>query len=189
LQLAALESKRKTLSLAARPRNSDDANHPSFRFHASGAGGLVQAIKKAGRDDQVIASFDDLSFGPINPPDASLRAKWVENELGRADWSSVAEDSERLWEEARFPNGRIVAWLTRRSAKEYAGFLDWLWRLGDQPCDVIDLTDVMISYHTEEGEPQQRSAMSLGMLSPDRICEDNLWDLAEPLEPQRESNI
>jgi hypothetical protein len=40
----------------------------------------------------------------------------------------------------------------------------------------------MISYHTEEGEPQQRSAMSLGMLSPDRICEDNLWDLAEPLE-------
>jgi hypothetical protein len=153
-----------------------------FVFTPSGAGGLVQAIKKAGRDDQVIASFDDLSFGPINPPDASLRAKWVENELGRADWSSVAEDSGRLWEEARFPNGRIVAWLTRRSAKEYAGFLDWLWRLGDQPCDVIDLTDVMISYHTEEGEPQQQSAMSLGMLSPDRICEDNLWDLAEPLE-------
>jgi hypothetical protein len=182
LQPAALESKRKTLSLAARPRNSDDANHPSFRFHAVRRWRPGPSNKKAGRDDQVIASFDDLSFGPINPPDASLRAKWVENELGRADWSSVAEDSGRLWEEARFPNGRIVAWLTRRSAKEYAGFLDWLWRLGDQPCDVIDLTDVMISYHTEEGEPQQQSAMSLGMLSPDRICEDNLWDLAEPLE-------
>jgi len=153
-----------------------------FVFTPSGAGGLVQAIKKAGRDDKVIASFDDMSFGPINPPDASLRAKWVENELGRADWSSVAEDSGRLWEEGRFPNGRIVAWLTRRSAKEYAGFLDWLWRLGDQPCSLIDLTDVMIACRPEDGPPRQRLAISLGMLSPDRICEDKLWDLAEPLQ-------
>ena len=54
-----------------------------FVFTASGAGCLVQALRKAGLDDQVIASFDDLSFGPINPADPSLRAKWVENELGR----------------------------------------------------------------------------------------------------------
>jgi hypothetical protein len=55
-----------------------------FVFTASGAGCLVQAIAKAGRHDQVIASFDDMSFGPINPAERSLRAKWVENEPGRA---------------------------------------------------------------------------------------------------------
>jgi hypothetical protein len=153
-----------------------------FVFTPSGAGCLVQAIKRAGRDDQVIVSFDDMSFGPINPPERSLRAKWVESELGRADWDCFTDDPERLWDEGRFPNVRKVAWLTRRSAKEYAGFLDWLWRLGDQPCDVIDLTDIMISYHTEEGEPRPRLALSVAMLSPERICEDNLWDLAEPLE-------
>jgi hypothetical protein len=153
-----------------------------FVFTPSGAGCLVQALKKANRDDQIIISFDDMSFGPINPPERSLRAKWVENELGRADWDSFTDDPERLWDEGRFPNARKVAWLTRRSAKEYAGFLEWLWRLGDEPCDVVDLTDIMISCHTEQGEPRKRPAMSLGMLSPDRICEDNLWDLAEPLE-------
>jgi len=153
-----------------------------FVFTLSGAGCLVQAIKKAGRDDQVIASFDDMSFGPINPPERSLRAKWVEKELGRADWDCFTDDPERLSDEGRFPNAGKVAWLTRCSAKEYAGFLEWLWRLGDEPCDVVDLTDTMIFYHTEEGEPRQRLALSVAMLSPDSICEDNLWGLAEPLE-------
>jgi Domain of unknown function (DUF1835) len=80
-----------------------------FVFTASGAGCLVQALRKAGLDDQVIASFDDLSFGPINPADPSLRAKWVENELGRTDWHGMASDSERPWDEARFPDHRKVA--------------------------------------------------------------------------------
>ena len=94
-----------------------------FVFTPSGAGCLVQALRKAGRDDQVIASFDDLSFGPINPSDSSLRAKWVENELGRTDWNDIGSGSERLWDEALFPDNRKVAWLSRRSAMEYAGFL------------------------------------------------------------------
>jgi hypothetical protein len=153
-----------------------------FVFTPSGAGCLIQALRKARRGDEIIVSFDDMSFGPINPPERSLRAKWVESELGRPDWDCLADDPERLWDERRFPNARKVAWLTRRSAREYAGFLEWLWRLGDEPCDVVDLTDVMISYHTEEGEPRQHLALSVAMLSPDRICEDNLWDLAQPLE-------
>jgi hypothetical protein len=39
-----------------------------FVFTPSGAGCLSQALRTAGRDDQVISFFDDLSFGPINPP-------------------------------------------------------------------------------------------------------------------------
>ena len=155
-----------------------------FVFTASGAGCLAQALRKAGLDDQVIASFDDLSFGPINPADPSLRAKWVENELGRTDWHGMASDSERLWDEARFPDHRKVAWLTRRSAVEYAGFLEWLWRLGDAPCEVVDLSEVKISYPPEHGPDRPpRLAMSLGMLHHDKICNDRLWDLAEPLQP------
>jgi len=80
-----------------------------FVFTPSGAGCLIQALRKAGRDDLVIASFDDLSFGPINPSDSSLRAKWVENELGRTDWNDIGSGSERLWDEALFPDNRKVA--------------------------------------------------------------------------------
>lgn len=154
-----------------------------FVFTASGAGCLVQALRKAGRDDQVIASFDDLSFGPIDPPDLALRAKWVGSELGSTEWHVDAAESERDWHDARFPDHRKVAWLTRRSAMEYAGFLDWLWRLGDAPCEVVDLTEVTVSDRPEQGPPRPpRLAISLGMLHHDRICSDKLWDLAEPLQ-------
>jgi Protein of unknown function/Domain of unknown function (DUF1835) len=154
-----------------------------FVFTASGAGCLVRALRKAGRDDQVIACFDDLSFGPINPPASSLRAKWVESELGRTDWHDLAGASERLWDDARFPDNRKVAWLSRRSAMEYAGFLEWLWRLGDAPCEVVDLTNVKISYRPEHDPPRAPElAMSLGLLDPDRMLNDNIWDMAEPLQ-------
>jgi hypothetical protein len=153
-----------------------------FVFTASGSGCLVQALRKAGRNDQVITTFDDLSFGPIDPGDSSSRVKWVESELGWTGWNDGASSSERLWDEARFPDNRKVAWLTRRSAMEYAGFLNWLWRLGDADCEVVDLTDVRISYPAEHGPPQSPGlAMSLGLLHPATIKNNGLWDLAEPL--------
>jgi uncharacterized protein DUF3658 len=99
-----------------------------------------------------------------------------------ADWNGLTDDEERRWNDRLFPNGRKIAWLTRRSAREYAGFLDWLWRLGDERCDVVDLTDVTISYDPEDGPPRQRLAFGLGMLAPDTICEHKMWDLAEPLD-------
>jgi Protein of unknown function/Domain of unknown function (DUF1835) len=153
-----------------------------FVFTPSGAGCLVQALRKAGRHDLVVASFDNLSFGPIDPPDSSLRAKWVENELGNTEWHEHAADSERDWNETRFPGHRKVAWLTRRSAMEYAGFLEWLWRLGDAPCEVVDLTEVNVSYPERDPPRPPRLAVSLGMLHHDKICSDKLWDLAEPLQ-------
>jgi hypothetical protein len=58
-------------------------------FTPSGAGSLNQALRSAGRDDQVVSFFDDLSFGPINPADSSLRAKWVENELAGANGTTL----------------------------------------------------------------------------------------------------
>jgi Protein of unknown function/Domain of unknown function (DUF1835) len=153
-----------------------------FVFTPSGAGCLVQALRKAGRDDPVVASFDDLSFGPINPADPSLRAEWIENELGSMEWHAKSTESERDWHEARFPSHRKVGWLTRRSAMEYAGFLEWLRRLGDAPCEVIDLSEVKIAYRPEHGPRPPRLAMSLGMLHHDTIFDHKLWDLAEPLQ-------
>ena len=74
-----------------------------FVFTPSGSGCLVQALRKAGRDDQVIASYDDLSFGPINPGDSASRVKWAANELGQTDWDDRTAGSERLWDAAAIP--------------------------------------------------------------------------------------
>jgi hypothetical protein len=153
-----------------------------FVFTPSGAGCLVQALRKAGRRDVVVATFDNLSFGPIDPSDPSSRAKWLENELGRIDRKDAVR-SERDWDEARFPGHRKVAWLTRRSAMEYAGFLDWLWHRGDAPCDLIDLSEVTISRPPEFNSPPRQSAVptSLALLHHDIIAHNKFWDLAEPL--------
>jgi len=153
-----------------------------FVFTLSGAGCLVQALRKADRDDPVVATCHDLHFGPIDPSDPSSRAKWLENELGRIDLKDAAR-SERDWDEARFPGHRKVAWLTRRSAMEYAGFLDWLWHRGDTPCDLVDLSEVKISRPQAHGStPPKASPTSLALLHHDIIARNRLWDLAEPLQ-------
>jgi hypothetical protein len=160
-----------------------------FVFTLSGGGLLLQALRMAGRDDPVVCTVDDLSLGPIDPPDASLRAKWAEKELGRTAADDLPHspqrernEAKRVWNEALFAGHRKIAWLTRRSAKEYAGFLDWLWRLGDTPCDMVDLTDVKISHHPKHGPPQPPTLAMPVNLHPDAIRDNNLWDLAKPLE-------
>jgi len=151
-------------------------------FTPSGAGCLRGALKSAGRADEIVTYFDNLSFGPIDPPDAS-RAKWVESELGWTEWELVDSRSESFWREALSSDHRKVAWLSRRSPMEYAGFLEWLWRLGDTPCEVVDLTDVTVSDRREYGPPRRpRLAISLGMLHHDLIASEKLWDLAELLQ-------
>jgi hypothetical protein len=160
-----------------------------FVFTGSGAGCLVRALRKAGRDDPVVSTCHDMNFGPIDPSDPSARAKWLENELGRIDRKDAAR-SARDWDDARFPGHRKVAWLTRGSAMEYAGFLDWLWHRGDTPCDLVDLTEVKISLPPEFNPPRPgaspksaafRHPTSLALLHHDIIAHNKLWDLAEPL--------
>jgi len=151
-------------------------------FTPSGAVDLRRALKAAGRDDEVAAFFDNLSFGPINPPDAS-RIKWIENELGWTGWDDVVSRSESFWREALPSERRKMAWLSRRSTMEYANFLEWLWRLGDAPCDVVDLTDVTVSPRPEHSPPRRpHLAISLAMLHPDIIAREKLWELAAPLQ-------
>jgi hypothetical protein len=154
-----------------------------FVFTASGAGCLVQALRKAGRDDQVVVTDHGFNVGPIDPSDPEARAKWLESELGLIDRKD-APRSERSWDESRFPGHRKVAWLTRRSAMEYAGFLDWLWHRGDTPFDLVDLSEAKISYPEEHGSTAPEAwPGSIALLGPETIAHNGLWDLAAPLQP------
>lgn len=152
-----------------------------FVFTLSGAGNLVKALRKEGRNDQVIATSHDLNLGPIDPSDPSARRRWLEKELDRTAPEDAAP-SERDWDDARFPGHRKVAWLTRRSSAEYAGFLDWQWHWDDAPVDVVDLSEIWISPSPELGpERQSFLATSLAYLHDETIRHNKLWELARPL--------
>lgn len=172
-------------------------------FTSAGATSLRKALKAQGRKDRVICLFDDLSFGPINPPDPQLRKTWVETELGFSGWPDTPEGSfpwaetasgdvtwedlgattRKFWDEALSDRSRKTVWMTRRSAMEYAGFLEWLWRIGDTPCSVVDLTECTISRYRQNEPPAPPAlAVSLGRLFPEDIIGNNLFDQTEPLQ-------
>jgi len=145
-------------------------------FNPSAGAGLRAALRQAGRNDRVVNLFDSLSFGPINPPDPELRRQWVENEFGYTYWGEIVGEATSFWADACSATNRRVAWLSRRSAHEYASFLEWLWRVGEEPIEVVDLTDFKVT-----GSPHL--AVSLALLHPTQIIENNLFASAKVLTP------
>jgi hypothetical protein len=151
-------------------------------FSPSAAVDLRKALTAMRRNDRVVALFDDLSFGPIDPPDPAVRSAWVAAELGYDDWDDLTAKVESFWDTAADTGSRHILWLSRRRAADYAGFLEYLWRLGDQPCEVIDLTETMIvgGGHREEAE-RPHLVLTLALLPAYQIRANNLIDLARPL--------
>jgi hypothetical protein len=151
-------------------------------FGGSGAFSVRQAIERTGRTDGVICFHDFFEFGPISPPDPMARAKWVDEVLGVADWEEVAAQTEIAMTEAVAADGRFVAWVSRRDAHWYSGFLEWLSRIGDKPCDMIDVTELMVITRRRDGErgPPSR-VISPSVLAPDQIIETGLMEQSAPL--------
>jgi hypothetical protein len=67
----------------------------------------------------------------------------VEDVLGY-DWHDVVEESEQFWNRVLTTEKPRALWFSRRSATEYTTFLEGVWRLGDAPYNVVDITDLPI---------------------------------------------
>jgi len=132
------------------------------------------ALRDAGQAAHVTCHIDNLALGPIDPPDPQVRLNWFAQELGWTDYQRVWNSTEAFWREAVREPVRKVAWLSLRSAIEYTGFLEWLWRLDGAPCEVVDLTDMPVK--------RRCRAFSLAQLSPEEIVASHLWDNAAPLD-------
>jgi hypothetical protein len=143
-------------------------------FSPTAAGCLRQALRDAGRKDRVACYVENLALGPINPPDLQMRQHWIEEELRCKDLSELeTAEADAFWKAARAEDVRRVAWMSRRSAPEYCGFLEWLLRLGDLPCEVIDFTNLPVGL---------RRAFSPALLSPKDVVANAVWDRAEVLD-------
>jgi hypothetical protein len=138
------------------------------------AASLEMAIRQAGRQDRVVCHQDNLAWGPINPPDRQVRSAWMDKELPPAEASEECfPDDNAFWKEALREGNRKVAWISHRSAPEYCGFLEWLWRLGEQPCEVVDLTDMAVG---------NRRPFSLSQVNPEEIVDNGLLDRTRHLD-------
>lgn len=150
--------------------------HLTFSPH--GGATLQSALKKAGRNDEVIALHDCLSFGPINSSDYLERAGWVKTEFGADDFDRIIEASNNFWSKALSDQKYKVLWMSRRSAQEYSGFLECLWRLGRTSCAVVDLTDTTVIGR----DGKSGLAICLPMMLENFILEQSILDLAQPLK-------
>src|SRR5215471_15633034 len=109
-------------------------------FGESAGGALRLALRQAGRDDEVLSFNDDLSFGPIDPPDPIARSAWARTELYFADAATAAlgDSLDRFWHRARSARKRVV-WFSRHTALEYCGLLELVSQLGRRSYKVVDL--------------------------------------------------
>ncbi len=103
----------------------------------SAGGSIVQTMRELGRDDEVLRFLDDLSCGPIEPDLPSVRATWWEPYYEERE---IEGELKAFWDRALTTDERLVVWVSRHSAREYAFFLAWVDRLGERPYSVIDVT-------------------------------------------------
>jgi hypothetical protein len=151
-------------------------------FSPSAAVDLRRALASAGKDAEVAAIMDDLSFGPINPAGGGLRAKWVDEVLGYSDWDEVERQLEPFWSETLSEQRVRIAWVSRRSTMEFCGFLEWLRRNGERPCKVVDLTDARFPSNGDSGP--EILAPATALIHDRQFSGARLWDLAAPLSSE-----
>src|SRR5689334_14128764 len=107
-------------------------------FGASGAGSLRAALARLGLNQTVLGFPEDLSFGPIDPSAPVRRDEWMRDVFEEdGSYEEYRQRAEVFWQQATDSAVFPVAWLSRRDAREYAAFLEFLWRIGDQPFRVV----------------------------------------------------
>lgn len=146
-------------------------------FGRSAAGEIRKALAQSGRRERVIGQADNLSFGPINPPSASLRQEWAEREFA-FDYDVIAQMDDPFWAEAISSDFSPVAWVCLYNAMEHAGFLEFVWRMGDSPFEVIDATGIEAQWNAKPF-----MIPSLGVMPAEQIIEAGLIGRQTALHP------
>ncbi|KQV14333.1 hypothetical protein ASC97_31815 [Rhizobium sp. Root1203] len=104
----------------------------------SAAGSLREALRIAGRDDDLLVFQDDLSCGPIADMAPSARAAWWQMD----DWD-IENSLHAFWLNADRAD-RPIVWFGQHSAREIAFRLAWAWRMAGRSYSVIDVTGLRV---------------------------------------------
>jgi hypothetical protein len=141
-------------------------------FSLSAAGCLKDALVQMHCDQRVIGQSDNLSFGPINGVGHAARVDWIRKEFGYAKHEEILQSDDLFWAEATSPEVRPVVWISLRCARDYAGFLQFLWRVPHTDFKVVDTTNIVFP----GGHSRTAIAHSLDEMAPEQIIEAQLID-------------
>jgi Protein of unknown function/Domain of unknown function (DUF1835) len=148
-------------------RSTENRFHIVFGSAAQNT--LIETLRSVGREEMVVAYPDDLSVGPIDGESAAERAEWMVQEFGPpcAGFRALPTELEAFWGAFRSANATPVIWFTRRSARDYSGFLELLRHLTDAPCQIVDLSgDEFVTRKQPDGPGQLKIFLSLGEMPP-----------------------
>lgn len=134
----------------------------------SAGGSLRCALRDCGRDNDEVLSFrDDLSCGPISAGDTAERAEWWGQFYDDPD---IATDLKASWDRVSTTDDRLVVWFGRHRASELAFFLAWADRVGDRPCEFIDVTGRRLPFKLRDGPAGLSSPVqSVALIQPDGL--------------------
>lgn len=154
-------------------------------FGMSAAGSLKRALEQIACNERVIGLPDDLSFGPINPPETRLLTEWIDAELGYESWAPFGKLAERFWKQAVSSRTFPVAWFSRRCTFEYCGFLEFACRMDAKPFGVIDVTDMeFATAPAGSGPPEKYKVDSFNVVPHQQIVDAQLIGNHKRLDPQ-----
>jgi len=145
---------------------------------------LRRALDIAGRPDRVAEFVDNLSLGPIDPPDPRDRLDWMTKSLGatgleaqRPGWLARID---AFWQAVEAAPA-LVVWTARWSALELAGFLEFVWRLDGRPCAVADTSEARSSNGVDDDSGSDPLVLSSSLLSAERIVGAGFLKRSAPL--------
>ena len=150
-------------------------------FGTSAAGSVKTAFERLGLTENVVCIPDHLNFGPIRTLSSKLRKRWNRKELGYSrEYANYGYSSDALWSEATRPDRLPIAWLHRRSAREYSNFLEFVSRLRGPYFKLVDLTDIELVFRNGK----RGRSRSSGEFTPERIIEARFIDLQVDVREQ-----
>lgn len=155
-------------------------------FGPSAAGSLKQALELVGRTDRVIWDDDDLGYGPIEPHAVERRAAFETDALGHVLDENHYAISVAFWDEAVSTDATVVAWISRRCVREYAGWHALVARRTG-PTQLVDVADV--AFTDRDGAPSPATSLCFGFVRHDQIVEHRLFETARALTDLEEARL
>jgi hypothetical protein len=98
-----------------------------------------------GPSPEVVALFDDLSFGPLHP---QRRLKWWQDnfyspdDTARDDKQEIWCRQSRFWELALAADVEPFVWLNRNSSQEMTGLLSFVGKTGGRRFRLFDVSHI-----------------------------------------------
>ena len=144
-------------------------------FSMSALVSLREALRLAEKPDTVVGLIDDLSYGPIGA-ETRTRLAFVDEVLNY-DLNDLAEVIDAFWDEVLDTSQPRIVWLSRWSAQEYCGFLQFLSLNNGAQFKLVDLSDVTIP--VPNAPYRQVPVRCTAALTATEFNDNALWDLAK----------